>query len=418
MISRRTALRIGGGAGVLALGAGLARAIDQGLILDFDRPGLKAWDDWNDRRHSGPLALVSAGILSASPHNSQPWRFAIGRRGVDLFEVPERNLGAMDPFGRERLLGLGAAIHTMALATTGIDRAAAVRLLPDPGNPLHVARIELSSEPQRTRPHPLLPAIGHRHTDRGAWAGGRLTDVQVARIAAANRSSDARILLIDTDSPGGKRFAEMTIAATAAIAADAEMMAASHRWFRHGRRDQDRTRDGLGLATSGLSPLLAAAGAMLPDLSPAAQGRYWLAATRDTALPTASIFGLVLVRDLADRRGTLIAGGLWQRIHLIAQGLGLAAQPLNQIPEMIDRERQLGRPPRFAGDIDAILQDRSWRPTFAFRLGTSLRAAGPSPRRPVSQVIGAPARLEYDVERARAETEAQDAALARKLRGE
>ncbi len=146
MISRRAALGYAGGA---ALFAGVGRAFDQRLIVPLGTPGLTAWDDWNQDRYVGPLSLVAAGVLAASPHNSQPWRFAIGRLGVDIFEVPGRGLGAMDPFGRERILGLGAAIHNMALASTGIDRSAVVRLLPDPANPAHVARIELGREGQR-----------------------------------------------------------------------------------------------------------------------------------------------------------------------------------------------------------------------------------------------------------------------------
>jgi hypothetical protein len=414
MITRRTALKIGGGALGVTAAVTLVRAIDQGLVIPRDQPGLAAWDDWNNGRYTGELALVAGGLLAASPHNTQPWRFAIGRHGVDIFEVPERHLGAMDPFGRERLAGLGAAIHNMALASTGIDRPAVVRLLPDPASPAHVARVELGDAGAGIAPHPLLPAIGRRHTDRGAWTGAPVGDL--AAIAAAAGHPAIRILLFDAASPAGKRFAALTLDATAAIAADADMMAASHGWFRHSRRDQDRLMDGLGLATSGLSPALAAAAAILPDQSPASEGRYWLASTRETALPTASIFGLIVAADPHDRRTALLAGMAWQRLHLTAIARRIAAQPLNQLPEMIDRDRQLGRPAKYARAADALLPDPAWRPTFAFRLGHTLRPAPASPRRPASLVIGAPARLQYDVDKAAAETAAYDAALKRRLR--
>jgi hypothetical protein len=98
-------------------------------------------------------------------------------------------------------------------------------------------------------------------------------------------------------------------------------------------------------------------------------------------------------------------------LHLQATALGLVAQPLNQLPEMIDRDRQLGRPPKFARAADKLLDDVEMRPTFAFRLGRAVTSVPASPRRPVSLVIGSPARIGYDVDRARAETLANDAAL-------
>ena len=414
MISRRTLLRGVGGLGVVGAGAGLIRAIDQGVIFAGDRPGLAAWNDWNHDRYSGPLALVSAGILASSPHNTQPWHFAVGRLGVDIFEAPERALGAMDPFGRERRLGLGAAIHNMALASTGIARPATVRLLPDPGDPLHVARIELGPDGLAVAAHPLLAAIGKRHTHRGGWTGAPVNAMDRALLAQAGGSPDVRIALCDAGSAPGKRFGALTIDATQAITEDAAMMAASHRWFHHSRRDQDQLKDGLGLVTSGVSPLLAAAAAMLPEQSAESEGRYWLAATRETAIPTASLFGAILVGDPHDARSQLLAGAAWQRLHLIATARGLVAQPLNQLPEIIDRDRQLGHRPRFTAT--GLSDDPAWHPTFAFRIGHADAPALASPRRPVSEVIGPPSRLAWDVERARDETRAQDAALARKLR--
>jgi nitroreductase len=411
VISRRSLVRGAGGALLLGGAAGLVRAIDQGLIIDFDRPGLRAWQDWRLRRYQGPLALASAGVLAASPHNTQPWRFAVGRLGVDVFEVPERALGAMDPFGRERLAGLGAAIHNMALAASSLGREAAVTLLPDAANPVHVARIELGPEGGRVPPHPLLAAIGNRHTHRGGWSGAPLAGADIAALLRFPMPPGLAIPVFAAASARGQAFAETTLAATAAIVGDAEMSVAGHAWFRHSRRAQDRYMDGIGLATSGVAPALGFAGAMLPPQSAAESGRYWLAATADTALPTASVFGLITVADPWDRRQGLLAGMAWQRLHLQATALGLVAQPLNQLPEMIDRERQLGRPAQFARAADRLLDDPAQRPAFAFRLGRAAGTAPASQRRPVSLVMGEPARIGYDIDRARAETAANEAII-------
>ena len=136
--------------------------------------------------------------------------------------------------------------------------------------------IELGPEGERTAPHPLLDAIGHRHTDRGPYKGGAIAEAALAALAGAARTDAVRIALFDAASPRGQRFGALTIEATAAIVADSAMMAASHAWFRHSRRDQDRLRDGLSVATSGVSPWLAAAAAILPEQSAASEGRYWL----------------------------------------------------------------------------------------------------------------------------------------------
>ena len=416
MISRRGVLRGVGGVAIVGAGAGLVRAIDQGLVIDFDRPGFAAWDDWRLRRYQGPLALASAGVLAASPHNTQPWRFAVGRLGVDVFEVPERNLGAMDPFGRERLAGLGAAVHNMALAASSVSRVAAVELLPDAGNPTHVARVLLGPEGGGGAPHPLLAAMGERHTHRGRWTGGPIGDAVLARLRTFPMPAGLAIPMFAAASARGQDFAAQTLAATEAIVGDAQMSADGHAWFRHNRRDQDRHMDGLGIVTAGLSPAIALAGAMLPPQSADDAGGFWLASTRDTALPTASMFGMITVANPWDRRTAILAGMAWQRLHLMATALGLAAQPLNQLPEMIDRDRQLGRAPAFARAATRLLEDPMMRPTFAFRLGHADAAAPASPRRPVSAVIGDPARMGYEVDRARAETAAQDAVMTARRR--
>jgi hypothetical protein len=412
-LSRRQALGLGGGAVATLIAA---RAVQQGVIPLGSSPALAAWEDWARGRHRGPLALVSAGLLAASPHNTQPWRFAVSRFGVDIFEVPERTLGAMDPFGRERLAGLGGAIHNMALASTRIGRNARVRLLPDEGNPLHVARIELGPAGEAAPPpHPLLAAIGRRHTHRGNWTGAPLPFKDLQALTDFPRPREIGLKLFSASSRMGQRFAALTLEATEAIIADPAMMEASHHWFRHRRRDQDRLKDGLTVATSGTPPFLAALARMGPELDAATEGRYWLEATGESQLPTASLFGVLVAADPHDRRQALQAGMAWQRLHLIATQRGLVAQPLNQLPEVTDRARQTGTQDRLGPALARLLGEDRRRTTFAFRIGRASAAAGASLRRPVSEVLGPPARLAFEVDRARAETVARDAELVRRI---
>src|ERR1700737_3776484 len=75
--SRRAFLRragLAGGAALVDSAGGLTyRAYDPGVCEGGDGGAYDAWRDWQKGR--GPLALVSAAVLAANPHNSQAWVF-------------------------------------------------------------------------------------------------------------------------------------------------------------------------------------------------------------------------------------------------------------------------------------------------------------------------------------------------------
>jgi hypothetical protein len=56
-------------------------------------------------------------------------------------------------------------------------------------------------------------------------------------------------------------------------------------------------------------------------------------------------------------------------------------QPLNELPVMVDREAQLGKPAATATTLAGLAGDGAWRPTFALGIGWPLRPAPASPRR-------------------------------------
>jgi len=392
-VKRRVLLKAAGAVSILAAGGLVWRAHDQGVFSVGTGAAYEPWTDWRTEAVTGPLGLVRAGILAASPHNTQPWLFRTGATRVELYADTTRTLGAFDPYLREMHIGLGCALENMTRAARagGYDVAVTMRsgplVAPGPSSrPALVATLELA--PGRPRPDPLVDAIPRRHTDRGAYEAARPVPGEMleAMWTAFRDDTDVRLFLFS--APGERRqFGELVIGATEAIVADGAMVAASDRWFRHRWTDVHRRRDGLTLDAAGLGPFFTGLAKLLPPVSAETSHRYWLDATRDVQIPTSPLLGLIAVRDPYDCAQALRAGQRWQHLHLMGAARGLAMQPINQPVEMVDRERQLGKAPRAADALAVLTGDAAWKPTFAFRAGVPTRPAGPSPRRRVETVV-------------------------------
>ena len=91
------------------------------------------------------VILESAG-LAPSVHNTQPWRFVVDGDTIDVRADPERQLGYLDPAGRQLHVSCGAAIEFGYLAARACGRACEVSLLPDPGDRELLARLTLAEE--------------------------------------------------------------------------------------------------------------------------------------------------------------------------------------------------------------------------------------------------------------------------------
>src|SRR6185295_17648561 len=114
--TRRTILRLGAGALVAGGAAAAWRAWDQGVFSTGQGPAYEPWNTWNGAAPRSELRLVHAAILSANPHNTQPWRFRVRAESIELFADPARNIGAIDPFRREMHMGLGCALENLLQA--------------------------------------------------------------------------------------------------------------------------------------------------------------------------------------------------------------------------------------------------------------------------------------------------------------
>jgi hypothetical protein len=394
-MDRRAFLKGAGAATALSVTGASWYAYDRGVFSVGEGPAYEPWKDWRGDSSEGPLALVHAAILAASPHNTQPWRFKVTDSFVELYIDPKRNVGALDPFLREEHLGIGCALENLMLAARANGYAATTTLMPGILSPVSaqsgsnlVARVDLA--PGTREESELYNAIPRRHTNRSAYERHRPIpkDTLAALSQLPNEDENVRILLF-TGEAELQRIVKISSAANIELYSDPYVAAASEQWVRLQWKQVQSSRDGLTIDAFGLSPIAAAAAKTMPtQLLKRIASKSQKTGYADRML-TAPLIGFIAVRDRYDRVQCLGAGRIWQRAHLFATARGIAARPCNEAVEMVDHERMQGRTPKYLSQLAEITGDPTWQPTFVFLMGYSTETAHASPRRSVQASLDA-----------------------------
>lgn len=388
-VSRRSFLHRAGLVGATALvvsAGGLSyRAYDRGVFEAGEGGAYDAWRDWEGG--SGSLALVSAAILAANPHDYQAWVFRATPSRVDVFADRNRALGTIDPFDREMYVGLGCALENLLQAAPAHGYRAKLTLVPTPGQPVHVARVDLRPGPRRRGA--LYEAIPERRTDRSAYQPKALPAGALAQMTAlAGGLPGARLYWFGNDGDRAL-IGGLMVDAARAITRDDQQSRDSFRLFRSSWDDIQKHKDGLTLDAQGLSALTTAMAKLLPASDRESGDKFWVEQTRKTHTETAAAYGIVAVPDAADNADRLTGGRLLERVHLWTATNGIALHHMNQMTERADRERQLRLRPRFGPAVQALIPDGERQPLVAFRVGYAKGNDGrrKSPRRPAQDVV-------------------------------
>ena len=159
-MDRRTFLKGGGVITVAVLGGGVWRAYDHGVFSTGHGPAYEPWKDWRTASGNGPLALVRAAILAASPHNTQPWLFKVSNSAIELYIDTTRNVGPLDPYLREEHIGMGCALENLMQAAAANGYQAAITLAVCPAS----SQTKQHSKPET--PRSSRPCSRHTRTKR------------------------------------------------------------------------------------------------------------------------------------------------------------------------------------------------------------------------------------------------------------
>lgn len=185
--------------------------------------------------------LIATAARAPSVHNTQPWRFRVGQRAVELWCDPGRKLRT-DPLGRDMVISCGAALFGLRLAVRSLGYQPVVEALPSQSQPRLLARVSIGVQvPMTTLERQMLEAVPHRHTHRGPFADRPFPAGLLEGLHGDAVTEGATLTVVD-NGPAYDRLAR--ILAAAALLGDVEPVAQAEilKWT---RQEPGTARDGV-----------------------------------------------------------------------------------------------------------------------------------------------------------------------------
>ncbi|HEX8866786.1 MAG TPA: NAD(P)H nitroreductase, partial [Lentzea sp.] len=159
-------------------------------------------------------AAVALACRAPSVHNSQPWRWELGRHSLHLYADRTRGLPAVDPLGADLIISCGAALHHLRVGLAALGWRAMVHRLPNPGQPDHLAAVEFQAcEPNESHVA-LAAAIPRRRTDRRAYSSWTVPPGIIAQLVSCALAEG-----VEAQEVVGRGRDELLMAVVAAAAA-------------------------------------------------------------------------------------------------------------------------------------------------------------------------------------------------------
>jgi len=307
--------------------------------------------------------LLAAAVAAPSMHNTQPWRFEVQAADavIGLALDPDRLLPIADPHNRAAHIACGAALLNLRLAAAVAGLRAAVRLIPDPGNPLLLARIRLARPHEATASErELHAAIPLRRSNREPFSNRAVPSGVRAELAAAAAAEGAVLRFADHNE--AIRLRRLAADAERDLLADPAYQAEVARWV-GGERGEE------GIPGAALGPTSPEGREPVRDFrrDRRATARHaWFEEEPQLAVLSVQFGGPV---------DWLTAGQALERVWLTATSRGISACPLTQALET-----------RAAWQVRDPRSDSSEQPQMILRMGYGLPVPVDVPRRPATDV--------------------------------
>jgi nitroreductase len=324
------------------------------------------------------IPIVESATRAPSIHNTQPWRFTATGDRLDVFYDGDRALPVLDPTGRQQIISCGIAVEFAVIALHATGSATEVTLLPDPAEPDHLARIDVTGTHAPTADDRALgEAIADRHTVRAAFQPRAVPTELVERLQETATAHRIWVKPI-TDEEEEVATAFLLSRAEDLERGDPAYLAELHRWM----RTDPTAVDGVPAdAVPAGDPRERPSNLLIRDFVAGSREQRTFLPSVDPDGPPPTVERptvLLLGSDNDDRAAWLDAGRALGVLLLAATAAGLSASPLTQALDWPATRNQLRSRLHLVG-----------HPQMLLRLGYPPAGLAPvvSGRRPVAEVL-------------------------------
>lgn len=308
------------------------------------------------------LRLAYYARLAPSSHNSQPWKFLVGRGEIDLLVDETRWLRVADHDRRELFVSLGCALESMRIAADYAGFGSRVEYFPVAGSDTLVARLQIEfAGPKREfaaaslLEHAVTRRTSHKPFDPALAVG---EDARKSLYACYDEAGVSLHYLAE-DRRAMQWLAELEREADRALFADPAYREELAAWIGEGL-----------LGTPWLiSKIAQFAVGHLPVAERVAQDD----ADRVSSAPLVA----VLSTRNDDPEDRVRAGAAYMRIALMAESRGLRVQPVSQALEVEATRTGVAR----------LFDLRERCVQHLFRIGHAEAERGPHRRRPLKDLV-------------------------------
>jgi len=192
---------------------------------------------------------VRLATLAASSHNTQPWKFRIGRESIEVLPDFDRRCPVVDPDDAHLFKSLGCAAENLVHAAAAQGYAAEVGFNASAESVL--IQLRPSSAP---RPSDLFRAITVRQCTKTLYDGSPLASDQLRTLEQAGQGPSVRTILL-TERKHIEAVVEYVNQGNQTQLSDPAFRRELISWIRFNPGEALRTRDGLSGRTGGQPPL-------------------------------------------------------------------------------------------------------------------------------------------------------------------